>query len=145
MNNFLCERYYLAGTIYGLLLVPIVALGVAGPGALTFLQGFPSIVAGYVGALATASILDPPARTPNFLRTIAGLLSTFLSGVVLGCFVNFLVFRASDRPFGTEFFDWFCKPFVWLSMFGVPAALFVGGTYFLVARKVLPRGGSPGK
>lgn len=66
----------------------------------------------------------------------------FLSGVLIGCLLNFLINAKtfnSISSMGDSFFDWFVKPAFWLSYIGIPASLIVGiicfGVHHLKTRK----------
>jgi hypothetical protein len=131
------SNYYLNVTIYGLCLIPFVAIflielrNVFGLiGKWNFLL---PIVAGYLAALAAAALADFFLQARAFLVTVLILVGVFLGGAYFGCGVNFLLNGELRTPsFGiyNEAWSWFGKPAYWLTIIGGPCAVFVAISYF---------------
>lgn len=128
------KRYYWWNTIYGLILVPLVATYLLG-GVLIFLflsgQSAGALV-GYAAALVAARWLDQrsPQNPPPFFRATFSVLSIYAAGVIAGCLANFawLGSYQSDK-FAREFSEWAATPALALLSYGLPCALFVALSY----------------
>lgn len=134
------KHYYVLGSTFGLLLVPVVAVSLTVPEyswLAPLLEEWNYVVPialGYLATLLTARAADHfcPTFYPSLTKTLFILPGTFLSGVFVGCTANLVTNGNIPPPFGwvNEFFDWFVKPAYWLTLFGLPCAIAVGLIYF---------------
>lgn len=117
--------------IFGLLLIPVVAAGIAGP-------SFPShAILTYPKQLAAAAITVVTAAalgafkltlvrnsTVHWLTVCALSVAAFLSGSVAGTITN--LFVIGDPLSKADMVDFVVKPMFWLALLGTPCALGLG-------------------
>lgn len=137
------HKFYLIGTVIGLICVPLVAYAILQNSLSQFFENvrFSAPVGiGYLACLTIARCFDHLRkfkRKPNLLVDPFLFVTIFLFGAAMGSLVNF--FMNGDifsPPFGllNEAWVWLGKPLYWLTIFGVPCALLIGFIHTAMCR-----------
>ncbi|AZZ36700.1 hypothetical protein CIK05_07825 [Bdellovibrio sp. qaytius] len=133
------KHYYFYGSLIGLIIAAITAYSIMGhtftnmiSSFSNFKGGFIPITAGAWTALIIARWCDKTVQSKNVIyKGIIIPVFIFSVGVITGSLLN-LMNSVPHQSFQANFIDFFFKPVYWLGLIGLPSAIIVGLTHYLV-------------
>lgn len=132
------KHYFLIGSLIGLVMALIVGYWAMNKSLWAMMfsfekyNGFVPIFCGSITILAVAKLCDRKVTSERYwLRGLLLPVIIFMSGVIVGCLFNIMNY-AAEYTFASQFYDYVIKPIYWLTVLGLPCAIFLGTALFIV-------------
>lgn len=132
------KHYFLIGSVIGLAMAILVGYWAMNKSLWAMMfsfekyNGFVPIFCGCITTLAVARLSDKKITSERYwLRGLLIPVVIFMSGVIVGSAFNIMNYQA-EYTFESQVFAYVIKPIYWLTLFGVPSALFLGTSLFII-------------
>lgn len=132
------KHYFLIASIIGLAMALLVGYWAMNKSLWAMMfsfekyNGFVPIFSGCIATLAVAKLCDRKITSESYwLRGLLLPVVIFMTGALVGSLFNIMNY-AAEYTFASQFYDYVIKPVFWLTLFGVPSALFLGSALWVI-------------